>query len=189
MPSDVNRIAKILVIPSSELVNSSNLPESSAVGAPTVSNIDTNISYSSGSNIILPATVYSPTQTNIKGAYVQVKGANSYSNVVINANTSNGLISLPIGLPSSVGAGDLILLLNFMIIMEKSVQIQEIKVTITNADDCGKTKVSGGHGITSNLFRLSDASGKIKISYNTFVRNKIDIFQNGVWIGGTGSLY
>lgn len=188
-PSNVNGIAKILVIPNATLVNSPNLPGSSPIGqAPTISNIDTNISYSSGSSIILPADVYSPTQTNIKGAYVQVKGADSYFNVPIDSNTYDALISLPISLPSTVGAGDLILIVKFYDNNGKISSIQEINVTISKADNCGKTKVSGGHGLTSNLFRLSETSGKIKISYETFtVKDKIDVFQNGVWIGGTGS--
>lgn len=189
LPSNANGVAKILIIPNAEVVNSPNIPDSSPAGqAPTINNIDTNISYSSGSNIIIPADVNSPSQTNIKGAYIQVKGADSFFNVIIDSNTSNGLISLPISLPSTVGTGDLILLLKFYDNNGKISSVQEIKVNISNADSCGKTKVSGGHGLTSNLFKLSDTPGKIKISYDTYtVKDKIDVFQNGLWIGGTGS--
>lgn len=189
LPSDANAIAKILVIPNATLVNSPDLPTSSPIAeAPTVTNIDTNISYSSGSNIVLPADLYSPLKTNIKGVYVQVKGADTYYNVAINSNINNGLISLPIGLPSAVGAGNLVLILKFYDNNGKVSSIIEINVTVTIADNCGKTKVSGGQGLTSNLFKLPDTSGKIKISYETYtVKDKIDVFQNGVWIGGTGS--
>lgn len=189
LPSEANDLAKILVIPNNSLVNSAAIPESSSIGeAPIVSNIDTNISYSAGSNIFLPADLYSPTQVNIKGVYVQVKGADSYYDVAINSNTYNGLISLPIGLPSIVGAGDFVLILKFYDDNGKVSAINEINVTVNKAESCGKTKVSGGHGLTSNLFTLPETSGEIKISYDTFtVKDKIDVFQNGIWIGGTGS--
>lgn len=189
IPPNENNLTEILVIPNGTLVKSANLPTSSSTEeAPVISNIDTNLSYSSGSKIILAADFYSPSKANLKGVYVQVKDSNSYFDVAIDSDINNGLISLPIGLPSVVEVNNLVLILKFYDKSGKISAITEINVTITKPDNCGKTKVSGGHGVTSNIFTLPETSGQVKISYETYtVKDKIDVFQNGIWIGGTGS--
>lgn len=189
IPPNENNLTEILVIPNATLVKSENIPASSSVEeAPVIANIDTNISYSSGSKIVLAADFSSPLKANLKGAYVQVKGSNSYYDVSIDSDIDNGLISLPIGLPATVDVDNLVLILKLYDKNGKISAITEINVTITKPDNCGKTKVSGGHGITSNIFTLPETSGQIKISYETYtVKDKIDVFQNGIWIGGTGS--
>ena len=189
VPPNDNNLTEILVFPNGTLVKSANLPVSSSTEeAPVISNIDTNLSYSSGSKIILAGDFYSPSKANIKGVYVQVKDSNSYYDVTIDSDVNNGLISLPIGLPSVVEVDNLILVLKFYDKNGKISAITEINVTITKPDNCDTTKVSGGHGITSNIFTLPETSGQVKISYETYtVKDKIDVFQNGIWIGGTGS--
>lgn len=189
-PADSNALSAVLVIPGAQTVNSPNLPASSAlVVAPTVSHIDTNISYSAGSQIIIPSNIASQTQSNIKGVYVQVKGSSTYFDIPINSNATNALISLPVNLPSIVGAGNFTLILKFYDNAGNISLSYEVNITVTNPSSCGVTKVSGGEGITSALFNVPNTSGAIKISYDTYtVPDKIDVFQNGVWIGGTGNL-
>ena len=187
-PSDPDAVSEVLVIPNAEVVNSSSLPASSdASVAPTVSNMDINISYSAGGQIYLPSDVAAPSQNNIVGVYVQVEGASTYFDVPINANTSAGLISIPIDLPSIVGPGNFTLLLQFYDSAGNVGLIYEINITVTDPSNCDTTKVSGGEGLTSNIFDASNRAGIITLEYETYtVPDKIDIFQNGVWLGGTG---
>lgn len=188
-PSNPDALASVLVFPNAEEVVSGSLPSSSDPSvAPVVSHIDTSISYSAGSQIFIPCDVVSPTQSNIAGVYVQVKGGTTYFDVPINATTSNGLISLPIGLPSLVGPGNFILILKFYDTAGNISGMIEVNITVTAPSNCGTTKVSGGEGLTSNVFVIPEGqNGIIKISYNTYtVPDKIDVYQNGVWIGGTG---
>ncbi len=188
-PSNANALSAVLVIPGAQTVNSPDLPKSSAVFvAPTVSHIDTNLSYSAGSQIIIPSNIATKTQSNIKGVYVQVKGSSTYFDIPINFNGTSALISLPLNLPSIVGAGNFTLILKYYDNAGNISLEYTVNITVTNPSSCGVTKVSGGEGITSALFNVPNKSGAIKISYNTFiVPDKIDVFQNGVWIGGTGS--
>lgn len=188
-PADANALSAVLVIPGAQTVNSPTLPTSSAVVvAPTVSHIDTNVSYSAGSQIIIPSDIASQTQSNIKGVYIQVKGSSTYFDIPINSNATNALISLPVNLPSIVGAGNFTLILKFYDNAGNISLAYEVNITVTNPSSCGVTKVSGGEGITSALFNVPNTSGSIKISYDTYtVPDKIDVFQNGVWIGGTGN--
>jgi len=189
IPSNSDALSRVLVIPNAVAIDSPELPTSSdATYAPIVSNnMDTNISYSSGSQIILPIDVSSPTGINIKGVYVQVEGASTYFDVSIDSSTSNGTFAIPIYLPDVVGTGDFVLILKFYdhngnISLEVSVN-----VNVTQPSICNTTKASGGQGLTSILFELADEPGTIKIDYETYtVKDKIDVFQNGVWLGGTG---
>jgi hypothetical protein len=187
-PSDADGLSEILVIPNAEVVNSPDLPPSSDAGvAPVISYIDTNISYSSGSQIVIPSNVASPTASNIKGVYIQVKGASTYFDVPINAGTFNGTFTIPVDLPLNVGAGDFILVLKFYDFSGNISAITEILINVTKPTNCNKTKVSGGQGLTSNIFNLPNKAGTITIAYETYtVRDKIDVFQGGNWIGGTG---
>jgi hypothetical protein len=187
-PSDADGLSEILVIPNAEVVNSPDLPPSSDAGvAPVISYIDTNISYSSGSQIIIPSNVASPTASNIAGVYIQVKGASTYFDVPINAATYNGTFTIPVDLPLNVEDGDFILVLKFYDTMGNISAITEIFVKVTSPNNCDETKVSGGEGLTSTIFNLPNKAGLITIAYDTFsVRDKIDVFQNGIWIGGTG---
>lgn len=189
LPSDANALSSVLVIPAAQTVKSSTLPASSdASVAPVASNIDTNISYSSGSQIIIPSDVATTTQSNIKGVYVQVKGASTYFDIPINSNTTDALISLPVNIPSIVGAGNFILILKFYDSSGNISSVTEVAITVTNPSSCGVITESGGEGLTSTVFKVPNKAGAIKISYDTYtVPDKIDVFQGGVWIGGTGS--
>lgn len=187
-PTDADGIASILVIPNSSIVNSKDLPTSSdEAKAPVVSHIDTNVSYSSGSQMYLPCDVASPGNKNIAGVYIQVKGASTYFDVTINSSSPNALISIPIDLPSVLGSGTFTLLLKFYD-EDGNISLEiTVNITITAPDNCGTTKVSGGEGLTSNIFKLPNQAGQIKITYDTYtVPDKIDIYQNGSWCGGTG---
>ncbi len=188
-PSNPDALASVLVFPNAEEIISITLPSSSDPSvAPVISHMDVSISYSSGSQIFIPCNVVSPTQANIAGVYIQVKGGTTYFDVPINAGTANGLISLPIGLPSIVGPGNFILILKFYDVEGNVSATVEVNITVTTPSNCGVTKVSGGEGLTSNVFVIPKGqNGVIKISYETYtVPDKIDVYQNGVWIGGTG---
>lgn len=187
-PSNPDALSEVLVIPNAEIVNSPDLPESSnSAVAPAVSYVDTNISYTAGSQIVIPSNVDSPTSSNIAGVYIQVKGASTYFNVPINSATFNGTFTVPVDLPLNVDSGDFILLLKFYDLDGNISSITEIFINVTKPVNCNRTKVSGGQGLTSTIFNLPNKAGAIKISYDTFtVKDKIDVFQGGQWIGGTG---
>lgn len=186
--TDADGIASILVIPNATVVNSPNLPaSSSAAVAPMVSQIDTNVSYTAGSQMYLPSTVVSQTGSNIAGVYVQVQGASTYFDVAINSISSDAMVSLPIDLAGVLGNGTFTLLLKFYD-EEGNISLEVVvKVTITSPDNCNTTKVSGGAGLTSNIFTLPNEAGDVRIAYDTYtVPDKIDIYQNGIWRAGTG---
>jgi hypothetical protein len=187
-PSNADALTEVLVIPNAEVVNSPNLPPSSSPSvAPAVNHVDTNISYSAGGQIIIPSDVNSPVTANIAGVYIQVKGASTYFDVPINAATFNGTFSIPVNLPLEVGDGDFTLILKFYDTNGNISAITEVNIHVTQPTNCNTTKVSGGQGLTSNIFQVGNNSGMITISYDTFtVKDKIDVFQNGVWLGGTG---
>lgn len=188
-PSDPNALSEVLVIPNASVINSPDLPVSSeSTVAPNISHYDSNISYSSGSQIIIPSTVASLTNSNIKGVYVQVKGASTYFNVPVNSGIANGVFSVPVNLPDIVGGGNFTLILKFYDANGNVSGAMEVNIYVTQPSKCATTKVSGGEGLTSNVFMLEDKAGSIKISYDTYtVKDKIDVFQNGTWIGGTGT--
>ncbi len=184
-PADPNALTGIIVFPNSTTVDNLTLPESSTSGGPVISNFDNNISYSAGSKVFLPLEVSA--SSSIKGIYFQVKGASKYFNIPINTSISSGIISVPFDLSVLVGSGNFIVLMKIYDAQGKVSSPIEISINITKSSNCGITKVSGGQGLTSNLFKIPSTAGKIKISYDTYVvKDKIDVFQNGEWIGGTG---
>ena len=187
-PSNPNALTSALVIPNATVVNSPTVPASSASNvAPAITRIDNNISYSAGSQIIIPLTAMSHTTAKITGVYIQVKGATTYFNVPLNGLTASATYSLPINLPSTIGSGNFVLILEFYDAAGNVSVINEINVTVTQPSSCGVNVVSGGEGITSKKFKMSSTAGAVKISYDTYtVPDKIDVFQNSVWIGGTG---
>ena len=184
-PSESEKLSEVLEFANAKVVKNGSLPQSSATAdAPVISHFDKSISYTAGSKVILPANVTA--NSPITGVYVQVKGALHYYDVPV-TGVVNGIASLPFNLPTAIGEGTFVLILKYYDANKKISASFEITVTITKPSSCGVTKVSGGQGLTSNIFKLSSTTGKIKISYNTFVvKDKIDVFQNGVWIGGTG---
>ena len=189
-PSNPNALTSALVIPNATTVNSPNLPTSSSANvAPVITTIDNNISYSSGSKIFIPLTANSKTSAIIKGVYVQVKGASSYFDLTLpNGIAASAIYSLPINVSDIVGAGNFIVVLKLYDNAGNISMEYEVSITVTNPSSCGTTKVSGGEGVTSTVFSLPKIAGSLKISYNTYtVPDKIDVFQNGVWMSGTGS--
>ena len=188
-PSNADEMASVLVIPNAEIVNSSTLPASSDSSvAPVISHVDTNLSYTAGSTIFIPCDVLAPTQNNIVGVYIQVKGASTYFDVPIDGATFDGLLSIPIDLPGIVEEGTFILILKFYDAAGNISLEIEITITVTKPLDCDTTKISGGEGLTSTVFEIPEgATGSVVIEYQTFtVPDKIDIFQDGNWIAGTG---
>lgn len=188
-PTNPNALTSVLVIPSSVVVNATDLPASSATNmAPVITRMDTSISYSSGSQIILPVTARSLTTSNIQGVYMQVKGATSYFNVPISGVAGSAVYSLPINLPANLGTGKFIMLLKLYDNAANVSAEYVVSITVNSPGTSGTARVSGGEGFTSTLFNLSTTAGDVKISYDTYTApDKIDVFQNGVWVAGTGS--
>nr|WP_295932057.1 hypothetical protein [uncultured Dyadobacter sp.] len=184
-PSNANQLSRSLHIAGAARIEGAVLPvSSSAADAPVVVNYDQSIAYSSGSTVILPADISA--SAGIVGVYIQVKGSTHYYDVPISRQI-NDVTSVPIDLSSLVVEGSFILICKYYDANRKISAANEIKVTVTKPANCATTKVSGGQGLTSNIFKLGNASGKIRINYDTYVvKDKIDVFQKGVWIGGTG---
>lgn len=181
-------ISNILIFPDAIVVNSPTLPASSAVSeAPVINDYDQNISYTAGSHLIMPIDVSGISE--ITGVYIQVKGASTYFDMPILPGMPSNPFIIPAELPLDLGEGTFTLVLKFYDINKKVSLSKEVNITITKINNCGVTKVSGGQGLTSNLFRIPNTPGTIKISYETFtIKDKIDVFQNGAWIGGTGPI-
>lgn len=185
-PSDPDEVAKILVFANATVVQGATMPASSPVSeAPVLTHFDNNVSYTAGSKINIPITFSA--NSKLAGAYIQVKGATTYANVPINTSSSQGTVSIPFILPSALATGTFTLVLKFYDLNKKVSQSSEISIRVTKSYKCGTTKISGGEGLTSTLFIVPNTVGKIKLSYDTYVvKDKIDVFQNGTWIGGTG---
>ncbi len=187
-PNNADLMTEVLIIPNAQLIKDATMPASSAPGiAPVVTNNDVSVSYSSGSQIILPIDVSAPTSANIAGVYIQIDGASSYQKIPIAPTASSGTFSIPITIPAHVASGSFSYTYKFYDASGNVSAPHTISVTITPSENCNKTKVSGGQGVTSTTFDLKDKPGVVKIQFETYtVPDKIDVFQNGKWIGGTG---
>jgi|GEM_PF-5783066 len=184
-PTDANALAQVFTLNGATVITGAIPTSSPAAEAPAVLNLDKDVAYSAGSKLVMLTDVRA--LNNIKGVYVQVKGSNQYWDLPLNASIKNATVYIPLNLPKNIGEGTFILILKFYDINGKVSSTTEIKVTVTKPVSCGVTKVSGGQGLTSNLFKVPETGGQIKVAYQTFnVKDKIDIFQNGTWIGGTG---
>jgi hypothetical protein len=187
-PKNANGLTEALVIPNAKVVNQPTLPATSASAvAPVVKNTDQTISYSAGSQIILPVDVSNPTSANIAGVYMQINGSTSYYQVPIPTSTPSGTVAIPINIPDNVANGQFQITYKFYDAGGNVSAPQVITISVTPTENCDRTKVSGGEGLTSTVFRLKDKPGVVKIEYDTYsVPDKIDVYQNGVWLGGTG---
>lgn len=106
-PADANLLSRVLVVPDGTTRTNGELPTpSSGSGNPSVTANVENWITSNGSTFPMSFR-YTNVQSNLAGFYLQVQGANSYFKIPF-SGTSNvsGTITLPIGLPTNVLAGN-----------------------------------------------------------------------------------
>ena len=114
---------------------------SAAKVAPVVTNTDKTISYSVGSQIILPVDVSNPTAAAISGVYIQINGATSYYKVPIQATSSAATIAIPVNVPNTVTSGQFKITFKFSDANGNVNAPQTVTITITPGENCNRTKV------------------------------------------------
>lgn len=184
-PSDANALSEAIVIPNSSKIDGTIPAASGTATAPTVSRSDTDIAYSSGSQIQLPID-YSGS-SNISQVIYSINGADSYFSLDLDSAGPAGTIVLPVSIPSSVSDGEFCSTVQFVDVNGEVSTAQTICTAITQPLECNNTKISGGEGVTSAVIGMNGVTGNIKVNYQTYtVKDKIDVYQNNSWIGGTG---
>ena len=188
-PADANGLTAVLVVPGSS-VTPGNMPTpTSSSGSPTLSMIDTTVSYSAGGQVKLPIQFSSGSGQPICGVYFQVNGAGSYFDIPISPTTFGTLV-LPITIPSNVASGKFCITIS-LYNCNTPHQISntfETCITVTQPVGCNSQTEAGGEGITSTLYNMSQTAGYVNIDYDTYtVPDRIDIFYNDIWVAGTGS--
>jgi hypothetical protein len=186
-PTNPNALTEVLVVPNSNIVNG-NMPEpSGGSSSPVLEMTDTTVSYSSGSQILLPISYSDNSGSGIGGIYFQVNGSGQYFNVPVSGGTS-GTMLLPIGLPSNVEDGEFCITISIYDNLGNVSNVFETCITVTSPVGCGIVRVSGGAGRTSTLHNMGSNPGIVRIDYETYtVPDRIDVFYNGLWVAGTGS--
>ncbi|EDY85319.1 hypothetical protein GP5015_1268 [gamma proteobacterium HTCC5015] len=159
---------------------------SSDANAPTVTRSETDVSYSSGTQVSLPVD-YEANNGNLSEILFAVEGAYSYFSVSLSDAASSGVFVLPLGIPSNVDSGQFCVDVKLVDSSGLVSAEQTICITVIPPLACDTKKVSGGEGVTNTLHEMGTNPGTVLVDYETYtVKDKIDIFQNGQWVAGTG---
>lgn len=108
-PSNANQLSSVLIFPSGSTTETGTPPAPSQDnGAPIVENSNNSLTSSNGSTAPLDFS-FNNVNGNLAGCYAQVEGADNFFTIPYQENSSSrGDLSLPIGIPTNVGAGDFI---------------------------------------------------------------------------------
>jgi hypothetical protein len=158
--------------------------------------IQKSIEVTAGGEILLPVnyTVMTAGGTySVREYYIHVVGADSTIKVT-NSNTNlpaNGTMIHRIKVPSYFSYGQFCFNTKVTFVRSDGSIYQtpdyNVCVGITAPKTCGQT-VSGSEGLTFTTLRLSDAAGTATVNYDTYtVPDRIDIYYNQTWVGGTGA--
>lgn len=186
-PSDSVRLSSALIVPNSNRVQGAMPVSSNTSNQPQITRSEQSLAYSPASQVLLPIDYQSPSGTNITEVVFSVVGANDYFSISTTNAGASGTIVLPIDLPNDMSDGRFCV--NIKLIDSNALvsSEQQVCVNISQPLACDVRKVSGGEGITNTVHTMDGNTGSVKIDYETFtVKDKIDVFQNGVWIAGTG---
>ncbi len=106
-PSNANQLSSVLIFPSGSTSSNGNPPAPSQENeAPIVENTNPTLTSSNGSTAPLDFS-FNNVDGNLAGCYAQVEGADDFFTIPYNQNSSStGELSLPLGIPTNVDAGD-----------------------------------------------------------------------------------
>lgn len=186
-PENSSQLSSVLIIPGSTRLQGTLPPTSNNSNQPNITRSEESIAYSPGSQVLLPIDYQAANGSNIVEVVFTIIGANEYFSIPTSSAGSNGTIVLPLNMPDNMSDGEFCVEVklidgNGLVSSEK-----RICVSITQPLACDLKKISGGEGITSTQHSMNGDVGTVKVDYETFtVKDKIDVFQNGVWIAGTG---
>lgn len=185
-PADANALTAVLEVPGATTVNGPLPSSSPSPDSPRITRSEENISYSPGSQILLPVD-YQANNANISSIVFAVSGADSYYQVPLSGSNPSGTAVLPVNLPSQVSNGQFCVDVKLVDSNGLVGTEQTICITVQQPLACDSTRVSGGEGLTSTLHTMGGSVGSVRVDYETYtVKDKIDVFQNGQWITGTG---
>lgn len=184
-PSDADALTGVLVIPGSQNVSGQPPSPSTDLDAPNVSNNQTSATVVSDNTLYLPFNFEST--SGYGGCYVQVDGASSYFDIPNGTSSNDGLLVVPVGIPASVQEGDFCLTYCIYDNNNRVSNLLTTCVTVGPVQEC-PAFTSGSDGLTIATYDLGDDPGTATISYNMYsVQDRIDVFYNNQWVGGSGS--
>jgi hypothetical protein len=188
-PSDPDAVANVLVIPGDE-VNGTQPTGGTAAGAPVISNNSASASIVSGNTLYVPFIFETEADagTGYGGCYVEVDGASFYWDIPASPNTTaSGSLVIPVGVPANVGNGEFCLTYSIYDNNNRISNTLTTCVTIGPALAC-PGYIGGYDGLTIASYDLGETAGIVDVSYDMFsVPDRMDIFYNDQWVGGTGS--
>lgn len=190
-PTDADALAGVLVIPGSNSQSGSAPGPSTDADAPDVNGNQTSASVVSGNTLYLPFNFVtsSTSGTGYGGCYVSVDGATSYWDIPSTTfNTDlDGQIVIPVNIPDVVGNGSFCLSYCIYDNNNRVSNVLSTCVTVEPIQTCPAYE-SGSDGLTIFSVDLGEDAGTSIINYDTYsVPDRVDVFYNDSWIGGTGS--
>lgn len=187
-PANAAALSAALVIPGSTVVQGQLPAPSTSSTRPEVIRSEESLSYSPGSQITLP-TDYQASSGTLSTALVAVSGSNSYFEVPLQGAGTSGTFVLPVNLPAQVQDGKFCLDVMLVDSAGQTGDLQKVCVSVVQPLTCDTKRISGGEGLTSTIHEMGGNAGTVRVQYETFtVKDKIDIFQNGTWVAGTGPM-
>lgn len=185
-PSDADALTAVLVVPDAELRDGSIPTPSTNQDSPTITRSEESVSYSSGSQVLLPFD-YKAQAVELKALMFEVVGASRYFHVDLSRTSDSGTVVLPINVPANVEAGRFCINVELNDTQDRVSSPVRVCITVTDPHSC-KLEVSGKEGLTSTMYALGDTAGPVSIRYDTYrIPDRIDVFQGGTWVAGTGS--
>ncbi len=187
-PTDADALSGVLGLTNAMSVSGNPPSPSTLSTAPDVTNNQSSARVSAGNTLFLPFTYSSTTSPGYSGCYVQVNGASTYFDLTDDEAATSGQIVLPVEIPDNVTTGTFTL---EYCIYDANGLVSNILSTTVTVDDlqtCSSNTVSGNDGLSVFTYDLGGTAGSVDIQYNTFtVPDRIDVFYNRNWVGGSGS--
>ncbi|MGB0165318.1 MAG: hypothetical protein ACPF8V_00555 [Luteibaculum sp.] len=189
-PSNADDLSQVVVIPGSNRVSGQPpAPSDNNPDQPIVSNSQSSASSTADNTLYLPFNFETRgTGAGYAGCYVQIDGASDYFDIPDGDGTqTDGLIVIPFPIPSNVGTGNFCV--NYCIYDNAGLvsNILSTCVTIEEPVNC-PASASGSDGLTIFTVNLGSDPGNVSVTYDTYsVEDRVDVFYDGTWIGGTGS--
>ncbi len=186
-PKDAIALSKVLIFSSDTKQGSGSLPAAAISPKTTVTNGPSLSVSTTGGTVYIPVAYTG--SASVAYAYIQVKGADTYFIIPVNATGNNGQFAIPITLPATL-QGNFVLLMQLIGAGGNVVLTQTINIPVrtTVPLTCGNGAVSGNAGITLTEHALNGKAGNVKIDYDTYtLPDRIDIFLDGQWVAGTGT--
>jgi hypothetical protein len=102
-PSDVNVLSKYITLAAGAKQNNGTLPAPENIFS--ITSLTSSVVSSNGSTVSIVVKFNANASPDIAGYYINIEGSDIYYKVPINEIPSNGILSIPVGLPSVLEAG------------------------------------------------------------------------------------